>query len=191
MILVNTQKVWFITGVVAVQSKFIFFVYFLNASLHVDENEEFLKNGSTARLLIESKGHALHAFVNEVLYGCSFFLPCLCCLNLSILKKMWSLFKQMLSLGGLVQSFLIWSTFWFSGSASGNGTVSPFKTQIPISLKAGNNEIALLCMTVGLSVGYFTILLSFFWSCLLKFSVILLSNYLILMRQVYKSKHEI
>lgn len=74
-------------------------------SLHVDENEEFIKNGSTARLLIESKGHALHAFVNEVLYG----------------------------------------------SASGNGTVSPFKTQIPISLKAGKNEIALLCMTVGLS----------------------------------------
>lgn len=70
---------------------------------------------------------------------------------------------QMLSLVSLVRSFLIWSTFWFSGSASGNGTVSPFKTQIPISLKAGKNEIALLCMTVGLSVGYFYISIFYFF----------------------------
>ena len=54
------------------------------------------------------------------------------------------------------------------GSAAGNGTVSPFKTQIPISLKAGKNEIALLCMTVGLSVSHFTISFSFCLSCLPK-----------------------
>ncbi|XP_019417218.1 PREDICTED: beta-galactosidase 10 isoform X2 [Lupinus angustifolius] len=33
-------------------------------SILVDENEEFLKKGSKPVLLIESKGHALHAFVN-------------------------------------------------------------------------------------------------------------------------------
>lgn len=38
----------------------------------------------------------------------------------------------------------------YQGSGSGNGTVFPFKTKIPISLKAGKNEIALLSMTVGL-----------------------------------------
>lgn len=91
------QKVWFswtqkkyefITGVIAVQSKFIFFVHFLNDSLHVDENEEFLKNGSTARLLIESKGHALHAFVNEVLHGCNFHPPpALLCKFVNTIKK--------------------------------------------------------------------------------------------------------
>lgn len=36
-------------------------------SIFVDENEEFLKKGSSPILLIESKGHALHAFVNEEL----------------------------------------------------------------------------------------------------------------------------
>ncbi|KAL6323327.1 hypothetical protein AAG906_029334 [Vitis piasezkii] len=35
-------------------------------------------------------------------------------------------------------------------SASGNGSRSPFKFESPISLKAGQNEIALLSMTVGL-----------------------------------------
>ncbi|CAL5368849.1 unnamed protein product [Camellia sinensis] len=78
----------------------------LNGSLHVDENEEFLKKGSQPMLVVESKGHALHAFVNQKLQA----------------------------------------------SASGNGSVSPFKFQTPISLKAGKNEIALLSMTVGLQV---------------------------------------
>ncbi|KAH9668630.1 Beta-galactosidase 10 [Citrus sinensis] len=73
-------------------------------SIIVNENEEFLKNGSRPVLLIESKGHALHAFANQELQG----------------------------------------------SASGNGTHPPFKYKNPISLKAGNNEIALLSMTVGL-----------------------------------------
>ncbi|GMP26545.1 hypothetical protein CsSME_00002943 [Camellia sinensis var. sinensis] len=76
-------------------------------SLHVDENEEFLKKGSQPMLVVESKGHALHAFVNQKLQA----------------------------------------------SASGNGSVSPFKFQTPISLKAGKNEIALLSMTVGLQNG--------------------------------------
>ncbi|KAL8210305.1 hypothetical protein R6Q57_007037 [Mikania cordata] len=72
--------------------------------LYVDENEEFLKQGNKPTLLIESKGHALHAFVNGILQA----------------------------------------------SASGNGTVSPFKYKSPVSLKAGKNDIAILCMTVGL-----------------------------------------
>nr|XP_043627356.1 beta-galactosidase 10 [Erigeron canadensis] len=36
-------------------------------SLFVDKNEEFLKNGNKPRLFIESKGHALHFFVNGIL----------------------------------------------------------------------------------------------------------------------------
>ncbi|XP_071716629.1 beta-galactosidase 10-like [Rutidosis leptorrhynchoides] len=68
-------------------------------SLHVDEND-----GSKLKLVIESKGHALHAFVNGVLQA----------------------------------------------SAAGNGTVSPFNFTSPVSLKAGENEIAVLSMTVGL-----------------------------------------
>lgn len=38
-------------------------------SLDVDENEAFLKGGSQPFLHIESKGHALHAFVNQELQG--------------------------------------------------------------------------------------------------------------------------
>lgn len=38
------------------------------------------------------------------------------------------------------------------GTASGNGTHSPFTFKYPISLRAGNNEIALLSLTVGLPV---------------------------------------
>ncbi|XP_039014791.1 beta-galactosidase 10-like [Hibiscus syriacus] len=73
-------------------------------SITIGENEEFLKKASRPVLLIESKGHALHASVNQKLQG----------------------------------------------SASGNGSHSPFKFKNPISLKAGKNEIALLSMTVGL-----------------------------------------
>uniref|UniRef100_A0A5B7AW96 Beta-galactosidase n=1 Tax=Davidia involucrata TaxID=16924 RepID=A0A5B7AW96_DAVIN len=36
-------------------------------SLHVDENEEFSRKGIQPMLLVESKGHALHAFVNQKL----------------------------------------------------------------------------------------------------------------------------
>ncbi|RVX21488.1 Beta-galactosidase 10 [Vitis vinifera] len=73
-------------------------------SLTVGESENFLKEISQPVLLVESKGHALHAFVNQKLQG----------------------------------------------SASGNGSHSPFKFECPISLKAGKNDIALLSMTVGL-----------------------------------------
>ncbi|EEF39470.1 beta-galactosidase, putative [Ricinus communis] len=73
-------------------------------SIFVGENEEFLKKGGRPVLLIESKGHALHAFVNQELQG----------------------------------------------TASGNGTHSPFKFKKPVSLVAGKNDIALLSMTVGL-----------------------------------------
>lgn len=45
-------------------------VYFSVAgSILVGENEGFLKNGSKPVLLIESKGHALHAFVNQEFQG--------------------------------------------------------------------------------------------------------------------------
>lgn len=47
-----------------------------------------------------------------------------------------------------------------SGSGSGNGTVFPFKTKIPITLKAGKNEIALLSLTVGLQVSLYGCFLS-------------------------------
>lgn len=40
----------------------------------------------------------------------------------------------------------------FTGSASGNGLNFAFNFSQPISLKAGENEIALLSMTVGLQV---------------------------------------
>ncbi|QCE15155.1 beta-galactosidase [Vigna unguiculata] len=73
-------------------------------SIFVGENEEFLKKGSKPVLLIESTGHALHAFVNQE----------------------------------------------YQGTGTGNGTHSPFTFKNPISLRAGKNEIALLCLTVGL-----------------------------------------
>ncbi|KAH7566937.1 hypothetical protein JRO89_XS08G0256200 [Xanthoceras sorbifolium] len=38
-------------------------------SINVSEDEEFLKKGSHPVLLIESKGHALHAFVNQEMQG--------------------------------------------------------------------------------------------------------------------------
>ncbi|KAK3211417.1 hypothetical protein Dsin_016123 [Dipteronia sinensis] len=41
-------------------------------SLIVSEDEEFLKKGSQPVLLIESKGHALHAFVNHQLQGSAY-----------------------------------------------------------------------------------------------------------------------
>nr|GEV00822.1 beta-galactosidase 10 [Tanacetum cinerariifolium] len=78
-------------------------------SLVVDGNEEFLMKGNKPTLLIESKGHALHAFVNGILQA----------------------------------------------SGAGNGTVSPFKLKSPVSLKAGKNKIAILSMTVGLSIRSF------------------------------------
>ncbi|PWA61082.1 beta-galactosidase 10 [Artemisia annua] len=68
--------------------------------LFVDENEEFLTEGNNPMLLIESKGHALHAFVNGILQA----------------------------------------------SAIGSGNFTS-----PVSLKPGENEIAILSMTVGLS----------------------------------------
>ncbi|KAK2445097.1 beta-galactosidase [Trifolium repens] len=41
-------------------------------SISVDENEELLKKGSKPVLLIESKGHALHAFVNQKYIGTAY-----------------------------------------------------------------------------------------------------------------------
>ncbi|KAJ8765328.1 hypothetical protein K2173_012025 [Erythroxylum novogranatense] len=76
-------------------------------SITVGGDEKFLKNGTQPLLFIDSKGHALHVFVNQQLQG----------------------------------------------SASGNGTHSPYKFKKPIPLKAGKNEIALLSMTVGLQNG--------------------------------------
>lgn len=35
----------------------------------MDEGEEFLKNGEQPILMVESKGHAVHVFVNEELIG--------------------------------------------------------------------------------------------------------------------------
>jgi len=41
----------------------------VDGSISVGENEEFLKKGSKPVLLIESTGHALHAFVNQEYQG--------------------------------------------------------------------------------------------------------------------------
>ena len=41
----------------------------IDGSIFVAENEEFLKNGSKPVLIVESKGHALHAFVNQECQG--------------------------------------------------------------------------------------------------------------------------
>jgi hypothetical protein len=41
----------------------------VDGSISIDENEELLKKGSKPALLIESKGHALHAFVNQKYIG--------------------------------------------------------------------------------------------------------------------------
>ncbi|KAL8464878.1 hypothetical protein ACS0TY_034382 [Phlomoides rotata] len=73
-------------------------------SLFVDKTEELFKSGRSPMLVVESKGHAMHVFINQKLQA----------------------------------------------SESGNGTVPPFNFSSPISLKAGENEIALLSMTVGL-----------------------------------------
>ncbi|KAF6170572.1 hypothetical protein GIB67_031980 [Kingdonia uniflora] len=75
-------------------------------SLFVNENEGFLSNGGQPSLVVSSKGHALHAFVNQKLQA----------------------------------------------SASGSGSDITFNFESPITLKAGQNEIALLCMTVGLQL---------------------------------------
>ncbi|KAL9268149.1 Beta-galactosidase 3-like protein [Drosera capensis] len=76
----------------------------LTTSFFVDEKELSLKNASRPVLSIQSKGHAVHAFLNKELQG----------------------------------------------SGYGNGAVFNFTLDVPILLKAGNNEIALLSMTVGL-----------------------------------------
>ena len=47
---------------------------FFNGSIFVEENEGFLKNGSQPVLIVESKGHALHAFVNQELQGHDLFV---------------------------------------------------------------------------------------------------------------------
>lgn len=41
----------------------------VDGSILISENDEFLKKGSEPVLLIESKGHALHAFVNQKYQG--------------------------------------------------------------------------------------------------------------------------
>lgn len=44
-------------------------LFSVDFSISIGENEEFLKKGSRPVLLIESKGHALHAFVNQEYQG--------------------------------------------------------------------------------------------------------------------------
>lgn len=59
-----------------------------------------------------------------------------------------------------------------SGSATGTDIKSPFTFEIPVSLKAGNNEIALLSMTVGLQVGQSIFFLSYILSYLMNFDLV-------------------
>ncbi|VAH66629.1 unnamed protein product [Triticum turgidum subsp. durum] len=69
-----------------------------------DVDKSYPASGNHPILNIGSKGHAVHAFLNNMLIG----------------------------------------------SAYGNGSESSFSVHMPINLKAGKNEIALLSMTVGL-----------------------------------------
>ncbi|KAL1541896.1 Beta-galactosidase 10 [Salvia divinorum] len=73
-------------------------------SFLLDETDESFRNGKSPMILVESKGHAMHVFINQKL----------------------------------------------EVTGSGNGTVPRFKIRLPITLKAGKNEIALLSMAVGL-----------------------------------------
>ena len=41
----------------------------VDGSILIGKNDEFLKKGSEPVLVIESKGHALHAFVNQKYQG--------------------------------------------------------------------------------------------------------------------------
>lgn len=44
-------------------------MYIICCSIKVSDNEEFLKKGSRPVLFIESKGHALHVFINKEYLG--------------------------------------------------------------------------------------------------------------------------
>ncbi|KAK4567103.1 hypothetical protein RGQ29_003086 [Quercus rubra] len=68
--------------------------------------------------------------------------------NEEFLKKGSNPVLHIESMGHAVHAFVNQE---LEGSASGNGTHSPFKFKKPISLKAGKNEIALLSMTLGLA----------------------------------------
>lgn len=79
-----------------------------NGSILVGENEEFLKKGSSPVLLLESKGHAVHAFVNQELQG-----------YFSCLNDLWSVFKMKASMDLLLflfKSYLICRTRYFDGT---------------------------------------------------------------------------
>lgn len=45
------------------------FFFFIIGSIFVNDEEEFLQNRSSAMLFVESKGHAMHVFINHVLQG--------------------------------------------------------------------------------------------------------------------------
>ncbi|KAK7256559.1 hypothetical protein RIF29_30013 [Crotalaria pallida] len=49
--------------------------YPFHFSIFVGEDEWFFKNGSKPVLIIESKGHALHAFVNQEFQGTGIGIP--------------------------------------------------------------------------------------------------------------------
>ncbi|KAM0869002.1 hypothetical protein ACQ4PT_040960 [Festuca glaucescens] len=74
-----------------------------------DVNISYPASGNHPVLNIDSKGHGVHAFLNNMLIG----------------------------------------------SAYGNGSESSFSVHMPINLKAGKNDIALLSMTVGLHIIHF------------------------------------
>ncbi|KAJ0959699.1 hypothetical protein J5N97_000643 [Dioscorea zingiberensis] len=123
----------FLANIDEVNDKLVVFQnrsYHLPACLHVHESEDFLNGGSKAKFMLESKGHAVHAFINQELQG--FCLTVFSCYS--------ELFCDLLPL----QKQCIWK--WFS--------VNFRKLEIPITLKAGKNEIALLSMTVGLQIGF-------------------------------------
>ncbi|XP_057839165.2 beta-galactosidase 8 isoform X2 [Cryptomeria japonica] len=78
------------------------FLWYTN-SVHLDEDEPFLKNKSQVYLHVKTRGHALHVFINGQ----------------------------------------------FAGTQWGSYNNTSFTMHIPITLKAGTNEIDLLSVTVG------------------------------------------
>ncbi|KAH9323422.1 hypothetical protein KI387_018061, partial [Taxus chinensis] len=78
------------------------FLWYTN-SVHIDEDEPLSKNKTQVYLHVETRGHALHVFVNGK----------------------------------------------FAGTQTGSYNNTSFTMHLPITLKVGTNEIALLSMTVG------------------------------------------
>ena len=103
-----------------------------------------LENGRNGVLVVESKGHGVHAFLNQDYIG-NFYLFEVCASHFIIT--------------------IIMTIFYDPDvvSAYGNGQSSSFTIEAPIHLKSGTNQLAFLSVAVGLQVSFH---LFFFFFCL-------------------------